>query len=106
MSEDMTLVLTLFTVGFAIVMLGMGALVAYYGSKKTRNAGFAFIFIGAIAFWYWNMQSLEVGQSWWIFSAYGDWAGVVMMDSLLAVAGGFAGAIVGVIIFLVAIIKS
>ena len=96
MSEDMTLVLTLFTVGFAIVMLGMGALVAYYGSKKTRNAGFAFILIGAVDFWYWNMQSI----------AGGAWAGVAMMDSLLAVAGGLAGAIVGVIIFLVAIIKS
>ncbi len=106
MSEDMTLALTLFTVGFAIVMLGMGALVAYYGSKKTRNAGVAFIIIGAIAFGYWNMQSLPVGSSWWIFSAGGAWAEVVMMDSLLAVAGGFAGAIVGVIIFLVAIIKS
>ena len=96
MSEDMTLALTLFTVGFAVVMLGMGALVAYYGSKKTRNAGFAFILIGAVDFWYWNMQSV----------AGGAWAGVAMMDSLLAVAGGFAGAIVGVIIFLVAIIKS
>ena len=96
MSEDMTLALTLFTVGFAIVMLGMGALVAYYGSKKTRNAGFAFILIGAVDFWYWNMQSV----------AGGAWAGVAMLDSLLAVAGGFAGAIVGVIIFLVAIIKS
>jgi len=96
MSENMTLVLTLFTVGFAIVMLGMGALVAYYGSKKTRNAGFAFILIGVIDFWYWNMQSI----------AGGAWAGVAMLDSLLAVAGGFAGAIVGVIIFLVAIIKS
>ena len=96
MSEDMTLALALFTVGFAVVMLGMGALVAYYGSKKTRNAGFAFILIGAVDFWYWNMQSV----------AGGAWAGVAMLDSLLAVAGGFAGAIVGVIIFLVAIIKS
>ena len=96
MSEDMTLALTLFTVGFAVVMLGMGALVAYYGSKKTRNAGFVFILIGAVDFWYWNMQSV----------AGGAWAGVAMLDSLLAVAGGFAGAIVGVIIFLVAIIKS
>ena len=96
MSEDMTLALTLFTVGFAVVMLGMGALVAYYGSKKTRNAGFAFILIGVIDFWYWNMQSVTGGA----------WAEVAMLDSLLAVAGGFAGAIVGVIIFLVAIIKS
>ena len=96
MSEDMTLALTLFTVGFAIVMLGMGALVAYYGSKKTRNAGFAFILIGVIDFWYWNMQSVTGGA----------WAEVAMLDSLLAVAGGFAGAIVGVIIFLYAIIKS
>ena len=96
MSEDMTLALTMFTVGFAIVMLGMGALVAYYGSKKTRNAGFAFILIGAVATWYWNTQSV----------AGGTWAGVAMLDSLLAVTGGFAGAIVGVIIFLVAIIKS
>ena len=96
MSEDMTLALTLFTVGFAIVMLGMGALVAYYGSKKTRNAGFAFILIGVIDFWYWNMQSVTGGA----------WAEVAMLDSLLAVAGGFTGAIVGVIIFLIAIIKS
>ena len=96
MSEDMTLALTLFTVGFAIVMLGMGALVAYYGSKKTRNAGFAFILIGVIDLWYWNMQSVRGGA----------WDGVAMLDSLLAVAGGFAGAIVGVIIFLIAIIKS
>ena len=96
MSEDMTLALTLFTVGFAVVMLGMGALVAYYGSKKTRNAGFAFILIGLIDFWYWNMQAVKGGA----------WAEVAMLDSLLAVAGGFAGAIVGVIIFLIAIIKS
>ena len=96
MSDDMTLALTMFTVGFAIVMLGMGTLVAYYGSKKTRNAGFAFILIGAVATWYWNTQSV----------AGGAWGGVAMLDSLLAVTGGFAGAIVGVIIFLVAIIKS
>ena len=96
MSAEMTLALTLFTVGFAIVLLGMGALVAYYGSKKTRNAGFGFILLGVVATWYWNSQSL----------ADGAWAGVAMMDSMLAVAGGFAGAIVGVIIFLVAIIKS
>ena len=96
MSEDMTLALTLFTDGFAIVMLGMGALVAYYGSKKTRNAGFAFILIGVIDFGYWNTQSVTGGA----------WAEVAMLDSLLAVAGGFAGAIVGVIIFLIAIIKS
>ena len=96
MSAEMTLALTLFTVGFAIVLLGMGALVAYYGSKKTRNAGFGFILLGAVATWYWNSQSL----------AGGVWAEVAMMDSMLAVAGGSAGAIVGVIIFLVAIIKS
>jgi len=96
MSAEMTLALTLFTVGFAIVLLGMGALVAYYGSKKTRNAGFGFILLGAVATWYWNSQSL----------AGGAWAEVAMMDSMLAVTGGFAGAIVGVIIFLVAIIKS
>ena len=96
MSEvDITLALTMFTVGFAIVMLGMGALVAYYGSKKTRNAGFAFILIGAVATWYWYTQHSD-----------GAWAEVAMLDSLLAVAGGFAGAIVGVILFLVAIIKS
>ena len=97
MSDDMTLALTMFTVGFAIVMLGMGTLVAYYGSKKTRNAGFAFILIGAVATWYWNAQARVAG---------GAWVDVAMLDSLLAVAGGFAGAIVGVIIFLVAIIKS
>ena len=96
MSEDMTLALTMFTVGFAIVMFGMGALVAYYGSNKTRNAGFVFILIGVVAAWYWNTQYVA-GEAW---------AGVAMLDSLLAVAGGFAGAIVGVIIFLVAIIKS
>ena len=94
--SEMTLALTLFTVGFAIVMLGMGTLVAFYGSQKTRKAGFGFILLGAVATGYWNAQAV----------AGGAWAEVAMPDSLLAAAGGFAGAIVGVIIFLVAIIKS
>ena len=94
--SEMTLALTLFTVGFAIVMLGMGTLVAFYGSQKTRKAGFGFILLGVVATWYWNAQAVTGGA----------WAEVAMLDSLLAVAGGFAGAIVGVIIFLVAIIKS
>ena len=96
MSAEMTLALTLFTVGFAIVLLGMGALVAYYGSKKTRNAGFGFILLGLLATYGWYYQTYVDGA----------WIGVAMPDALLAVAGGFAGAIVGVIIFLVAIIKS
>ena len=96
MSEDITLALTLFTVGFAVVMLGMGALVAYYGSKKTRNAGFGFILLGLLATYFWYYQSYVDGA----------WFEVAMPGALLAVAGGFAGAIVGVIIFLIAIIKS
>ena len=96
MSAEMTLALTLFTVGFAIVMFGMGALVAYYGSQKTRNAGFGFILLGVVATYGWYYQTYVDGV----------WRAVVMPDALLAIAGGFAGAIVGVVIFLVAIIKS
>ena len=96
MSAEMTLALTLFTVGFAIVLLGMGALVAYYGSKKTRNAGFGFILLGLLATCGWYYQTYVDGA----------WIGVAMPDALLAIAGGFAGAIMGVVIFLVAIIKS
>ena len=96
MSAEMTLALTLFTVGFAIVLLGMGALVAYYGSKKTRNAGFGFILFGLLATYGWYYMTYVDGA----------WIGVGMPDALLAIAGGFAGAIMGVVIFLVAIIKS
>jgi hypothetical protein len=96
MSAEMTLALTLFTVGFAIVLLGMGALVAYYGSKKTRNAGFGFILLGLLATCGWYYQTYVDGA----------WIEVAMPDALLAIVGGFTGAIVGVIIFLYAIIKS
>ena len=81
---------TMVVVGSMIAMFGMGLLKAYYGSSKTRNAGFVFLFIGILLGYY--------------LSTIGD--SVELHNALLSFIGGMVGGILGVIVFLVAIIKS
>ena len=81
---------TMVVVGSMIAMLAMGLLIAYYGSSKTRNAGFVFLFIGILLGYY--------------LSTIGD--SVELHNALLSFIGGMVGGILGVIVFLVAIIKS
>ena len=76
--------------GAMLSMLGMGLLIAYYGSSKTRNAGFLFLILG-------------LGLGYYLTTT-GDT--VELHNSLLAFIGGMLGGILGIIAFLVAIIKS
>ena len=87
----MELVISMGLVGVVISMLGMGLLIAYYGSSKTRNVGFLFLVVGAALTYY----LVEM-----------DTSNVAFMNGMLAFVGGMIGGIVGIIIFLVAIIKS
>ena len=91
MAETSEIAISMFIVGAALSMLLMGLLISYYGSSKTRNVGFLFLVIGAAMAYY--VTSM----------AYDD---VVFMSSILAFIGGMLGGIVGIITFLVAIIKS
>ena len=77
--------------GVMLSMLGMGLLIAYYGSSKTRNVGFLFLIIG-------------LGLGYYLATSSGDT--VELHNSLLAFIGGMLGGILGIIAFLVAIIKS
>ncbi|MEC9332761.1 MAG: hypothetical protein VYA07_01760 [Candidatus Thermoplasmatota archaeon] len=76
--------------GAMLSMLGMGLLIAYYGSSKTRNAGFFFLILG-------------LGLGYYLTTT-GDT--VELHNSLLAFIGGMLGGMLGIIVFLVAIIKS
>ena len=77
--------------GAMLSMLGMGLLIAYYGSSKTRNVGFLFLIIG-------------LGLGYYLATSGNDT--VELHNSLLAFVGGMLGGILGIIAFLVAIIKS
>ena len=85
------IVISMGLVGVVISMLGMGLLIAYYGSSKTRNVGFLFLVVGAALAYY----LVEM-----------DASDVVFMNGMLAFLGGMIGGIIGIIVFLVAIIKS
>ena len=76
--------------GVMLSMLGMGLLIAYYGSSKTRNVGFLFLLLGLLLGYY--------------LTTTGDT--VELHNSLLAFVGGILGGILGIIAFLIAIIKS
>ena len=78
-------------VGAMLSMIGMGLLIAYYGSSKTRNVGIVFLLIG-------------VGLVYYLIEM--DTSDVAFWNGMLAFIGGMAGGIIGIIIFLVAIIKS
>ena len=77
--------------GVMLSMLGMGLLIAYYGSSKTRNVGFIFLVIGVVLAYY----LVEM-----------DTSDVAFWNGVLAFLGGIVGGILGIIVFLVAIIKS
>ena len=77
--------------GVMLSMLGMGLLIAYYGSSKTRNVGLVFLLLGVAAAYY----LVEF-----------DTSDVAFWNGVLAFLGGMAGGIIGIIVFLAAIIKS
>ena len=89
-AEYAEIAVTMGIVGMMISMLGMGLLIAYYGSSKTRNVGFLFLIVG-------------LGLGYYLTTT-GD--AVEIHNSLLAFIGGMLGGIVGIVAFLVAIIKS
>ena len=91
MAETSEIAISMLIVGSALSMLLMGLLISYYGSNKTRNVGILFLALG-VALMY-NVTSM----------AYDS---VVFMNSILAFVGGMLGGIIGIVIFLVAIIKS
>jgi hypothetical protein len=76
--------------GVMISMLLMGLLIAYYGSTKTRTAGFGFLVVGA-ALAYFTLMNFD---------------DVHFGNAFISFLGGMLGGILGIIIFLVAIIKS
>ncbi len=91
MAETSEIAISMLIVGAALSMLLMGLLISYYGSSKTRNVGFLFLILGA-------------GLAYYVTSMAYDT--VVFMNSILAFIGGMVGGIIGIIVFLVAIIKS
>jgi|TARA_B100001540_G_scaffold200399_1_gene176544 hypothetical protein len=77
--------------GIMLSMLGMGLLIAYYGSSKTRKVGLVFLILGiALAYYLVEMDKSDVA----------------FLNGVLAFLGGIVGGIIGIIVFLIAIIKS
>ena len=85
------IIISMGLVGAMLSMLGMGLLIAYYGSSKTRNVGFLFLVIGAALAYYLAVM---------------DASDVAFGNGMLAFVGGMIGGIIGIIVFLIAIIKS
>ena len=76
--------------GAMLSMLLMGLLRAYYGSTKTRTAGFGFLVVGAVLAYLTltNFDDVHFG------------------NAFISFLGGMIGGILGIVVFLVAIIKS
>ena len=76
--------------GAMLSMFLMGLLIAYYGSTKTRTAGFGFLVVGA-ALAYFTLTNFD---------------DVHFGNAFISFLGGMIGGILGIVVFLVAIIKS
>ena len=87
----MDIVISMGLVGVMLSMFGMGLLIAYYGSSKTRNVGVGFLLVG-------------IGLAYYLVEM--DTSDVAFCNGMLAFVGGMIGGIIGIIVFLVAIIKS
>ena len=87
----MDIAISMGLIGVMLSMLGMGLLIAYYGSSKTRNVGFVFLLAG-------------IGLAYYLVEM--DTSDVSFLNGMLAFIGGIVGGIIGIIVFLIAIIKS
>lgn len=87
----MDIVISMGLTGVMLSMLGMGLLISYYGSSKTRNVGFFFLAVG-------------IGLAYYIAAV--DDSLVHFGNAFIAFLGGMLGGIIGIVVFLVAIIKS
>ena len=87
----MDIAISMGLIGVMLSMLGMGLLIAYYGSSKTRNVGLGFLLAG-------------IGLAYYLVEM--DTSDVSFLNGMLAFVGGMVGGIIGIVVFLVAIIKS
>ena len=87
----MEIVISMGLTGVMLAMLGMGLLISYYGSSKTRNVGLVFLLAG-------------IGLAYYLVEM--DTSDVSFLNGMLAFVGGMVGGIIGIVVFLVAIIKS
>jgi hypothetical protein len=87
----MDIAISMGLIGVMLSMLGMGLLIAYYGSSKTRNVGIVFLLAG-------------IGLAYYLVEM--DTSDVSFLNGMLAFVGGMVGGIIGIVVFLVAIIKS
>ena len=98
MGMDLALTFQVFlVVALSATFIGMGGIISYFGTKKTRMVGGLFSILG-----------LLMAFVWYYMTYMGDetWKPVDMVNNILAVIGAALGAAVGVALFLVAIIKS
>ena len=94
---------TVAILAFAIMMVLAGLFTSYFGSGKSRTAGFIMLIVG-----------IAVGVLWvFLCNGFGSDPIIenvavldVFLDALIDLIGVLIGAIVAVIIFLVAILKS
>ena len=91
MAETSEIAISMLVFGSALSMLLMGLLISYYGSSKTRNVGIVFLVLG-------------ISLTYYVTSMAYD--NVIFINSILAFIGGMLGGIIGIVIFLIAIIKS
>tara|TARA_B100000242_G_C42920560_1_gene426856 strand:- start:330 stop:605 length:276 start_codon:yes stop_codon:yes gene_type:complete len=91
MAETSEIAISMLVFGSALSMLLMGLLISYYGSSKTRNVGIVFLVLGISLIYYVTSMAYD---------------NVIFINSILAFIGGMLGGIIGIVIFLIAIIKS
>ncbi len=91
MAEASEIAISMLVFGSALSMLLMGLLISYYGSSKTRNVGIVFLVLGISLIYYVTSMAYD---------------NVIFINSILAFVGGMLGGIIGIVIFLIAIIKS
>ena len=91
MAETSEIAISMLVFGSALSMLLMGLLISYYGSSKTRNVGIVFLVLGISLIYYVTSMAYD---------------NVIFINSILAFIGGMLGGIIGIVIFLIAIIES
>lgn len=93
---------SLLLAAFALTTLGSGLFTAYFGAGKSRRIGFGLVIVGLLAVFVFIAITLEIFPE----IATSPWTGDDLLVGVAGVGGALAGALIGLFLFLISIVRA
>lgn len=92
----------IFVLTFGLTVFLSGLFSSYFGAGKSRKIGLALVIVGLMVLFAWVTITYGIE----VFITFTAWTTTQMAEGVAAVLGGLIGALVGLALFLIAIMRA